>query len=231
MAHWVLHLGKIGPPSTKTAHLVRGVRGVMRNGKKSVSLYAMKERVDNTILWNSAAKVGLMLGAVSVGCLTLKEAAGTSGNSFLQQAATIILWAVEFFGCILILKNQMLSLRDKYADVKIEHTYLLGRRSALLSGLVLASAQALFVMQMPEAEVDTLISGITDTMNLTAQDREAVDGMMDKLPLFIFGFQWFYCYLYGTLLSGFLSRYIFLKKLFSFPPKFPEDQDQKPDEQ
>ena len=191
----------------------------------------MKERVDQTILWNSAAKAGLLLGAVSVGCLTLKEAATLSGNSFLLQAATVILWAVEFFGCILILKNQMLSLRDKYADVKMEHTYLLGRRSALLSGLVLASAQALFVMQMPEAEVDTLIGSLTDTMNLSAQDRETMDGMLDKLPIFTFCFQWFYCYLYGTLLSGFLSRYIFLKKLFNFPPKFPEDQDQQPDEQ
>jgi len=187
----------------------------------------MTEKVDNTILWNQAAKTGLLLGAVSVGCLSLKEAAGLTESSFLVQAAGIILWAVEFFGCILIMKNQMLSFRDKYADVKMEHTYLLGRRSAMLSGFLLASAQALFVMKMPPESMDALLSGITGSMNLSAQDRETLDGYMDKLPIFLFFFQWLYCYVYGTLLSGFLSRYIFLKRLFNFPSA----DDQKPDEQ
>ena len=59
--------------------------------------------IDNKTIWNEAAKAGLLFGAVSVACLALKELAGLSGSSFLSQAAFIILWAVEFFGCILLM--------------------------------------------------------------------------------------------------------------------------------
>ncbi len=100
----------------------------------------------DTRLWNEAAKAGLLFGLVSVSCLALKELAGMSGSTFLSQAAFIVLWAVEFFGCILLMKKVQLDLRDKFQGVKMADTFVLGRRAALLSGLLLASAQALFVM-------------------------------------------------------------------------------------
>ena len=201
-------------------------------------------RVDNNTIWNEAAKAGAWLGAVSIGCLLLKEGAAFSGSSFLIQAATIILWAVEFFGCILLMKKLMLDLRDRYEGVKIEHTYTLGKRAALLSGLLLASAQALIIMRMPPEAVDELISQFTGS--LTAAQKESVENMMDSLPLITFIFQWLYCYIYGTVLSSILSRYIFLQKLFggnvtirTFGPEdspegSPEDKDEHdndPDEQ
>lgn len=201
-------------------------------------------RVDNNTIWNEAAKAGAWLGAVSIGCLLLKEGAAFSGSSFLIQAATIILWAVEFFGCILLMKKLMLDLRDRYEGVKIEHTYTLGKRAALLSGLLLASAQALIIMRMPPEAVDELISQFTGS--LTAAQKESVENMMDSLPLITFIFQWLYCYIYGTVLSSILSRYIFLQKLFGSnvtirtfgpedsPEDSPEDKDEHdndPDEQ
>lgn len=48
-------------------------------------------------------------------------------NTIWNEAAAIILWVVEFFGCILIMKNIMLRFRDKYEGVKMEDTYKLGR--------------------------------------------------------------------------------------------------------
>ena len=181
----------------------------------------MKKTLDNNTLWNEAAKAGAYLGAVSVGCLALKEWAGTSGSSFLIQAASIVLWAVEFFGCILLMKNLMLSLRDRYEGVKIQDTYKLGRRAALLSGLLLASAQVLFILQMPQAEMDEFVIQVTAALPVGSAGREEVEGMMDKLPVITFISQWIYCFLYGTVLSSILSRYIFLQKLFggNFPPR------------
>lgn len=181
----------------------------------------MKQTLDNNTLWNEAAKAGAFLGAVSVGCLALKEWAGTSGNNFLITAAAVILWAVEFFGCILIMKNVMLSLRDRYEGVKMADTYRLGRRAALLSGLLLASAQTLFILKMPEAEMNAFTDQLMTAIPMGAAGREEVEGMMDKLPLITFISQWIYCFLYGTVLSSILSRYIFLQKLFGgdFPPK------------
>ena len=188
----------------------------------------MTKKLDNNTLWNEAAKAGALFGAVSVGCLSLKELATASGSAFLTQAATVVLWAVEFFGCILLMKKVMLDLRDKYDDVRMEHTKTLGRRAALLSGLLLASAQALFIMQMPAESMNDMLSTLMDGFQFSASERSQVEGMMGSLPVYTFLFQWFYCFIYGSLLASFMSRYIFLQRLFTAPG---EDPNQKPDEQ
>ena len=40
---------------------------------------------------------------------------------------------------------------------------------------------------------------------------------MDKLPLYTFIGQWLYCFLYGSLLSSILSRYLFMQDAFNDP--------------
>jgi len=187
----------------------------------------MKNTLDNKSLWNEAAVSGLLFGAVSIGCLVGKEAAALTGNAFLIQAAAIILWAVEFFGCILLMKNRMVLLRDKYEDVKITDSYRFGRRAALLSGLLLASAQALIIMKMPEGTMDTMLSQVGEAMSMTSADMEQAGAMLEKLPLYTFIFQWVYCFLYGTVLSAIMSRYIFIQKLFDDP----SSNDNEPDNQ
>lgn len=191
----------------------------------------MKGKLDNTTLWNEAAKAGALLGLVSVSCLVLKELAGMSGSAFLEQAAVVILWSVEFFGCILLMKKVQLDLRDKYENVKMEDTFRLGRRAAALSGLLLASAQALIILYMPQETMDTLVSDISQAMSMTSSQKEQVEGMLDKMPLYTFVFQWLYCFLYGTVLSSIMSRYIFFQKLFGGPFDGPEDKQNTPDEQ
>lgn len=191
----------------------------------------MKGKLDNTILWNEAAKAGVLFGLVSVSCLALKELAGMSGSNFLTQAAFIILWTVEFFGCILLMKKVQLDLRDKYQDVKMADTFKLGRRAALLSGLLLASAQALIILYMPQETMDQLVSAVSEAMPMGAAQQEQMDGMLDKLPLLTFLFQWMYCFLYGTVLSSIMSRYIFLEKIFGSPFQNPPEDENTPDEQ
>ncbi len=191
----------------------------------------MKGKLDNTILWNEAAKAGVLFGLVSVSCLALKELAGMSGSNFLTQAAFIILWTVEFFGCILLMKKVQLDLRDKYQDVKMADTFKLGRRAALLSGLLLASAQALIILYMPQETMDQLVSAVSEAMPMGAAQQEQMDGMLDKLPLLTFLFQWMYCFLYGTVLSSIMSRYIFLEKIFGPPFQNPPEDENTPDEQ
>lgn len=174
----------------------------------------MNGKLDNTALWNEAAKAGMLLGLVSVGCLGLRELAGMSGSAFLVQAAAVILWTVEFFGCILVMKSQQLNLRDKYEEIKMEDCFRLGRRAALLSGLVLASAQALIILYMPQESMDAVVGQISQAMNMSSSQMEQMEGVVNKLPLYTFVFQWIYCFLYGTVLSAIVSRYIFLQKLF-----------------
>ena len=175
----------------------------------------MTKNLDNNAIWNEAAKGGLLLGGVSVGCLTLKELAAVSGSNFLVTAAAVILWVVEFFGCILLMREQLLKLKARYENVQMADTAKLGRRIALFSGLLLASAQALFIMQMPSEEMNEMVSQLSESLSLTAADMENVNGVLDRLPLFTFVFQWAYCYLYGAVLASILSRYIFMKELFN----------------
>lgn len=190
----------------------------------------MKKKLDNTALWNESAKAGALLGCVSVGCLVLKELANHSGVAFLQTAAYIVLWSVEFFVCILVMKDVMLSLRSHYDNVKMADTFRLGRRAALFSGLLLASAQALFIMRMPEADYTALLDSMSAMIPAGASGKEELESMMDRLPVITFISQWLYCYLYGTVLASLMSRYIFLQKLFGGEFPFRNDNN-TPDEQ
>lgn len=191
----------------------------------------MKNKMDNTAVWNEAGKGALYLGGLSVLCLSLKEVSALSGSNFLITAASIILWVMEFFGCILLMKRFMLDFRDKYEDVQMADTARLGRRMALLSGLLLASAQALFIMQMPQEEMNALVDQLSSAMSMGASEREAMDGVIPRLPVLTFVFQWLYCYLYGTVLASILSRYIFMQEVLGTRFRPTDENEDKPDEQ
>lgn len=193
----------------------------------------MKEKWDNTTLWNEAGKGALFLGGLSVLCLSLRELSTASGSNFLISAARVILWVVEFFGCILLMKRFMLDFRDKYAGVKMSDTAILGRRMGLLSGLLLASAQVLFVLRMPEGQMNEMVSQLSAALPMTAADQEYVESLLPRLPLYTFLIQWLYCYLYGSVLASILSRYIFMKAVLGtqFREFGKDPEEDQPDEQ
>ena len=176
----------------------------------------VKMKLDNKTLWNEAGRVGFVFGGFSSLCLLLKEGAGLTGSTFLVQAAAIILWAVEFFGCILLMKKYMLDLRDKFDGVTMVDTYRFGRRVGLLSGLILAAVDAFVIMKMPQDTVTSVISELSSSMpaSLGSVSQDDIGRMVDNLPLYTFIFQWLYCFLYGSLLSAIMSRYIFTQNFF-----------------
>ena len=185
----------------------------------------MKEKIDNTRSWNEAARVGLVFGALSSACLVLKNLSELSGSAILTQAAYIILWAVEFFGCILLMKKYMLDLKDKYEGVRMEDTFRFGRRVALLSGLILASVNAVILMKVSPGTMESALEQASSMMSLSASQREELGPLMDRLPLISFLAQWLYCFLYGTVLASILSRYIFVQNLFDSARREQEKQD------
>ena len=173
-------------------------------------------KLDSKTLWNEAGKTGLVFGGFSSLCLLLKEGAALTGSTFLVQAAAIILWAVEFFGCILLMKKYMLDLRDKYENVTMVDTYRYGRRIGLLSGLILASVDAVLIMNIPQETVASVMNELSSsvTARLGNSQEAVMDQIVDRLPLYTFIFQWLYCFLYGSLLSAIMSRYIFMQNYF-----------------
>ena len=188
----------------------------------------MKKRLDNTALWNEAAITGLFFGAVSIACMMGKQLAAESGKVFLTQVVTVVLWIAEFAGCIVLMRQRMIRLRDSYSGVTIADSYKFGRRAALLSGLLVASAHALILMKMPADAMDTMIAQLSQSLQMTSSDIESMGSMLDKLPLWTFIFEWIYCFLYGTVLSAIMSRYVFIQRLFDGTQ---DDDPNQPDEQ
>ena len=190
------------------------VSSFFENDAINVTFVWMK--LDSKTLWNEAGRVGFVFGGFSSLCLVLKEGAALTGSTFLVQAAAIILWAVEFFGCILLMKKYMLDLRDKYDGVTMVDTYHFGRRVALLSGLILAAVDTVLIMKMPQDTVESVVSELNTAVagKLGSGYEGEVGKLVDKLPLYTFIFQWLYCFLYGSLLSAIMSRYIFLQGPF-----------------
>ena len=174
---------------------------------------------DSKTLWNEAGRVGFVFGGFSSLCLLLREGASLTGSTFLVQAAAIILWAVEFFGCILLMKKYMLDLRDKYEGVSMVDTYRFGRRVGLLSGLILAAVSAVIVMKIPQETMATLLDEVNTAFassmgSMGRMSEDELGRIGDKLPLYMFIFRWIYCFLYGSLLSAIMSRYIFMQEIF-----------------
>ena len=176
----------------------------------------MKEVVDNKTLWNEAARVGIVFGLFSSVCLGLKEAAALTNSTLLVTAAAIILWAVEFFGCILLMKKYMLDELEKHEGMTQLQLYKFGRRVALLSGFILAVVNAVIVSFVPD---ETLAETLNETMaampaSMQADAEDTMALMMDKFPLLTFLGQWLYCFLYGSILSAIMSRYVSVYSVF-----------------
>ena len=182
-------------------------------------------KLDNKSLWNEAGRVGFVFGGFSSLCLLLKEGAALTGSTFLVQAAAIILWAVEFFGCILLMKKYMLDLRDKFDGVTVEDTYRFGRRVALLSGLILAAVDAVLIMKMPQDTVESVVTELNTAIStkMGAGYEGEIGRFVDKLPLYTFIGQWIYCFLYGSLLSSIMSRYLYVQDAFNDPGDSQDD--------
>ena len=197
----------------------------------------MKESVDNKTLWNDAARVGIVFGLFSSVCLGLKEASALTGSTFVVTAAAIILWAVEFFGCILLMKKYMIDETQKHREITQVQLYKFGRRVALLSGLILAAVDAIIVNYIPDETLQASLSEAMAVMpaGLQADADESVGLMMDNFPLFTFLGQWLYCFLYGSILSAIMSRYVFMYSIFRNTMEPPQEEDtddqSQPDEQ
>ena len=185
----------------------------------AINVTFVRMKLDSKTLWNEAGRVGFVFGGFSSLCLLLKEGAALTGSSFLETAAVIILWAVEFFGCILLMKKYMLDLRDKYDGVTMEQAYHFGRRVALLSGLILATVNAVILIKMPPETMENFVTELNTAVagKLGAGYEDEVGRVVDRLPLYTFIFQWIYCFLYGSLLSAIMSRYLYVQDVFNDP--------------
>lgn len=160
-------------------------------------------------MWNTAAKAGLVLGAVSAAYMYVAQLmAGTSG--FMMTLLSFLLWTVKFGGCIWLMSFFMKKHAAAHPDVDNKGTFNLGMATALLSALVYSAAafaNVAFISGDAIAEqMDMMMQQMGSMMD--SNSMAMMETYMERLPQITFFSNLLYCFVFGTVLSYILSRNI-----------------------
>ena len=145
------------------------------------------------------------------GRIALKQLAAKSGVTLLVSGGGIILWLVEFFGCILILRDAMRKQLDRFPDTTNQDSLLLGRRMCLFSSFILATAVVGLVLYVPDNLFTASFAQASEVYSsaLGAEARAALSDMdISDRPGLLFFSQFLYAWLYGCIVSSILARNI-----------------------
>ena len=161
-------------------------------------------------LWNSAAKAGLALGLVSSAYLFINQWTAEIGVPVLTGLLSFVLWAAKFGGCIWLMMFFMKMFVDKNPTATNINTRRLGIITAFLSALVYAAfcfADTAYISADFYAEqIDQVMQAAAPMMD--SNSLKEIDKMSENLPQLTFFSNLIYCFIYGSILSGILSRNI-----------------------
>ena len=169
---------------------------------------------EKNIIWESAAKAGLVLGGVSIVYLLctmfsgkLVEHAGT-GLSVIISLVKFLLWIAKFAGCILLMRlfMQRFSQADPSADNA--RVFRFGALTALLSALIYSAFYLAYVSFIAPDTFDKALEMVQDNPMLSAYPMDGIEEMIPRMPTISFFANLIYCWLFGTILSAILSRNI-----------------------
>jgi hypothetical protein len=170
--------------------------------------------IERKIVWSDAAKSGLALGGVSIAymlCSTLlTKINGGTAVSVLVNVSSLLLWVFKFVLCIKLMKLFMLKFAGAHEGVSNNDSFRFGCTTALLSALLYS---AFFLAWLTFIQPDMLAesfeaakAGYADA--LPEAELEAMDNMLGKLPNIMFFVNFFWCWLFGTVLAALFSRNI-----------------------
>lgn len=171
----------------------------------------MDEKERNRLIWKKASERGALLGGLSVLCLALKQLAATSGVQLLVAGGGIILWLVEFFGCILILRDAMKRQEAEVPGTTNRDSYLLGKRMCIFSSFILALSVVALVLYVPDNIFAASFAQASETYaSALGADARSILADMDiaERPGVLFFSQFLYAWLYGCIVSSILARNI-----------------------
>ncbi len=184
----------------------------------------MEENLLKRNMWNDAAIAGLALGGVSTVYLFVTVLMGKMESSVLTDMLLGLLWIGKFGGCIWLMMFFMKKFAAENPEVDNKGTRRFGVISALLSAIVYAAASfanaAFISADSLYEQMNLMVQQMAPFMDSNTMSR--MDMMMEKLPQYTFFSNFFYCFIYGALLSSILSIKI---------PQNDPFADYKPDEQ
>lgn len=169
-------------------------------------------------IWDSAAKAGLIFGAISSAYMFATQfMASCEMSSFAQMAVTAVLWIAKFVGCIWLMMFFMKKFVAENQDAVNSDTFRFGVVTALLSAVVYAAFSfantAYFSADMIAENMDTVMQAYSQFMDSNTMSQ--MDKMMGKMPQITFFSNLIYCFIFGTILSLILSRNIPSKDPFA----------------
>ena len=176
-------------------------------------------------MWDAAGKAGLALGVTSSVFLFISHAlADIQMPGFLLTIANFLIWALKFGGCIWLMVFFMKKFADENPEADNSNTYRFGMATAFLSALIFAAvsfADIAFISADTYAQMKELAQQQMGSL-MDSNTATAMENMFNNLPQYMFFANLIYCFLYGTLLSGILSRVIPSRNPFANYK--PEDQ-------
>lgn len=171
----------------------------------------MNDNIPSGALLNRAAVAGLALGAASTAYLfAVQYLPQLISSSVALSLITTLLWIAKFVGCIYILKAFMQTLVDSYDGVQRRQTLKLGVFASLFSALIFSAANLADVLYIsPDAIEQAFDIALSQySAMLDSNSLAAIDSLKGNMPAITFFSNFIYCFLYGTVLSSILSRYV-----------------------
>ncbi|MDO5443533.1 MAG: DUF4199 domain-containing protein [Bacteroidia bacterium] len=172
----------------------------------------MERSITKKDIWDSAAKSGLALGAVSIAYLAISQFMASmnssTGIAVVMSLLSILLWAVKFAGCIFLMKLFMLKFAASHEGVTNADTFKFGMATAFLSALLYSGFYLAYVTLIaPDTFTDALAAVSDSYGSMMGSDAlETLENM--NLGNISFFYNLIYCFLFGTVLSAILSKNI-----------------------
>lgn len=177
----------------------------------------MKTEITGKIIWNEAMKAGLVLALISITYMFLGIPIGKIGSGFLSTAIVTILWIAKFVLCIWLMGYYMKKMVADYEGVTNAHTFRYGVLIALLSGLVYSAMVLINAQFISNAQMMDQLNATINSFSgmLDANSRQAIEEIKGKYVQILFFSNFIWCFIYGTILSLFLSNGIPAKDPFA----------------
>ena len=171
----------------------------------------MEQNVIQKNMWNTASKAGLVLGLISTAYMFITKWTGQADiPAFVSMIITGVLWCAKFGGCIWVMMFFMKMFVAKNPTATNINTRRLGIITAFLSALVYAAfcfADIAYISADFYAEqIDQVMQAAAPMMD--SNSLKEIDKMSENLPQLTFFSNLIYCFIYGSILSGILSRNI-----------------------
>lgn len=161
--------------------------------------------------WNEAGKAGLLFGAISILYMYLTRILGADDGT---PIINWILWLGKFLGCIWLMKMVMVRFVSVNKEATNSDTFQLGTIIALLSALIYAGISfadiAYFSAEYYKEMTDMMIPMLMEEFeSILPQDQlDNMEEAFSMMPQYVFFSRLIYCFIYGTILSYIVSRYI-----------------------